>query len=65
MKSYDTADCTVLRNRQIAPGCFDLTLSCPEMARRAKAGQFAQFSCRVKLCAAQFLFAALNRKKGL
>ena len=43
MKAYDTADCTVLTKSEIAPGCFDLTVSCKKLAQQAKAGQFVQF----------------------
>lgn len=64
MKSYDTADCTVLRNRQIAPGCFDLTLSCPEMARHAKAGQFAQFFVPGKTLRRPISICGIEPKKG-
>lgn len=43
MKRYDAADCSVLKKEEIAPGFFDLTVSCPEAARAARPGQFAQF----------------------
>ncbi|MFU0832318.1 MAG: Dihydroorotate dehydrogenase B (NAD(+)), electron transfer subunit [Oscillospiraceae bacterium] len=64
MRVYDTIDCAVLMNREIAPGCYDLTLSCPQMAQRAKAGQFAQFFVPGKTLRRPISICGIEPKKG-
>ena len=42
MKSYDSRPARLLSARELAPGIFDFTLNCPELAAKAVPGQFAQ-----------------------
>lgn len=45
---YDTQLCPLLEKKEIAPGMFDFTLSCPSLAGIAKAGQFAHVAVPCK-----------------
>lgn len=42
MKPFDSKPCRLLYSREMAPGIFDFTVLCPELAARAMPGQFAQ-----------------------
>lgn len=42
MKPFDSIPARLLSARELTPGIFDFTLSCPELAAKAVPGQFAQ-----------------------
>ncbi len=42
MKPFDSRQCKLLAARELSPGIFDFTVSCPELAALAAPGQFAQ-----------------------
>lgn len=42
MKPFDSRQCKLLAARELSPGIFDFTVSCPELAALAVPGQFAQ-----------------------
>ncbi len=42
MKPFDSRQCKLLATRELSPGIFDFTVSCPELAALAAPGQFAQ-----------------------
>lgn len=42
MKPFDSRPCKLLSARELTPGIFDFTVSCPELAGLAVPGQFAQ-----------------------
>lgn len=64
MKAYDTADCPVLEKREIAPGVFDLTVSFPDAAEQARAGQFAQFLVPGKTLRRPISICGIDRERG-
>ena len=42
MRPFDSRQCKLLAARELTPGIFDFTVSCPELAAMAVPGQFAQ-----------------------
>lgn len=42
MKPFDSRPCKLLAARELTPGIFDFTVSCPELSAMAVPGQFAQ-----------------------
>ncbi|OCM99996.1 oxidoreductase [Clostridium sp. W14A] len=64
MKAYDTAVCEILKKAEIAPGFFDVTVSCPEAARSARAGQFAQFLVPGKTLRRPISICGIDRTSG-
>lgn len=42
MKPYDSRPCKLLSARELTPGVFDFTVSCPKLSALAVPGQFAQ-----------------------
>ncbi|QAT50815.1 dihydroorotate dehydrogenase electron transfer subunit [Caproiciproducens sp. NJN-50] len=64
MKRYDTADCAVLKKAELAPGIFDLTVFCPEAARIARPGQFAQFQVPGKTLRRPISICEISREDG-
>lgn len=42
MKAYDSVSCQLLKANKLTDDIFDFTLHCPQLAAKAKAGQFAQ-----------------------
>lgn len=42
MKAYDSIPCELVAKRQLTDDIYDFTLRCPQLAAKAKPGQFAQ-----------------------
>lgn len=42
MKAYDSVSCRLVKATQLTADIFDFTLHCPQLAAKAKPGQFAQ-----------------------
>lgn len=64
MKAYDVFDCPILRKREIAPGVFDVMLSCPQAARTARPGQFAQLLTPGKTLRRPISICGIDREAG-
>jgi dihydroorotate dehydrogenase electron transfer subunit len=64
VKPYDTFDCAVLQNRELAPGFFDLTVSCLQAAQTARAGQFAQLMVPGKTLRRPISICEIDRNQG-
>lgn len=64
MKAYNTADCTLLKIEQMRPGFFDMTVSDPDAAQTARAGQFAQFLVPGKTLRRPISICEIDRREG-
>ena len=64
MKAYDAFRCPILREREIAPGIFDWTVSCPRAAQTARPGQFALFGVPGKTLRRPISICGIGREAG-
>ena len=41
---YDVCNARLIKSKEIAKGIFDFVIECPQLAQKAKAGQFAHIA---------------------